>query len=338
MFASKEEFLSCLRDLPLSSIEFEDYALSRQNQLTKPSGALGRLEEISVWLSGWQANKRLKLDLIEGIVFAANHGVVEENISAYPAEVTSQMVANFMAGGAAINALSKQFGHKLTIRPIALERPTQNFTREAAMSEAETLEAINIGVSLVAESSADLLYFGEMGIGNTTTASVLAAAVLGGTGADWAGPGTGLDADAVGHKAQVIDKALQLHQDDVTNAFEAQRLLGGRELAAIMGGVIAARQRRIPVVLDGYVVCSAVMPLILHGVDTLDHCMVGHCSGEPGHRRMLDELWWEPLLHLNMRLGEGTGAALAAELVKGAVATYNHMATFEEAAVASKKE
>ncbi len=336
MFESSDEFLSCLTSLPLSSAEYQDFARQRQDSLTKPNGALGRLEEISVWLSGWQARERLCLDHVEGIIFAGNHGVVAEQISAFPAEVTAQMVANFEAGGAAINTLSRQFGQKLTICPIALERPTKNFTLEPAMSEEETLQAINIGVEHVANSTADLLYFGEMGIGNTTTASVLAAAILDGSGKDWAGPGTGLEPEAIARKAFVIDKAVALHKPAVRSAFDAQRLLGGRELAAIMGGVVAARQRRIPVLLDGFVVCAAVLPLVMHGVDTLDHCLVGHCSAEPGHQRLLDQMWQEPLLNLNMRLGEGSGAALAVELVKGAVATYNNMATFEEAAVANK--
>lgn len=336
MFDSPQSFLSALASLPVASPVFQDYAAKRQDELTKPQGALGRLEEVSIWLSGWQQRERLQLDSVEGILFAGNHGVVAEGVSAYPAEVTAQMVANFEAGGAAINALARQFGHKLTVIPIELDRPTRNFLTDAAMSEDETLAAINIGATAVNRSEADLIYFGEMGIGNTTAASALAAAVLGGTGAEWAGPGTGLGGEGIARKAGVIDKALSRHLEGVNSAFDAMRYLGGRELAAIMGGVVAARLRRIPVLLDGFVVCGAAVPLALHGLETLDHCRVGHCSAEPGHQLLMDKLWMEPLLTLNMRLGEGSGAALAVELVRGAAATYNDMATFAEAAVAGK--
>lgn len=338
MFESPEDFLAALNRLPHASIELKDAALQRQARLTKPAGSLGRLEEVSVWMQSWQSGANIRLDQIEGLLFAGTHGVVEEGVSAYPAEVTAQMVANFQAGGAAINAISRAYGHSLKVIPIALEKPTGNFTRVAAMSEAETLEAINIGAEAVEASEAELIYFGEMGIGNTTVASALSALVLGGDGEDWAGPGTGLEAEGIARKAVVVDQALSLHKSSVQTAFDAMRCLGGRELAAIMGGVVAARLARLPVILDGFVVCAAVCPLVLHGLDTLEHCLVGHCSLEPGHQRLLDALWLDPLLNLGMRLGEGTGAALAAELVRAAVATYNDMATFEDAQVATKSD
>jgi len=337
MFNSYKTFLSSLSALPYASTQFQDLALERQAQLTKPAGSLGRLEEITVWLSGWQQQNQLSVDKIEGLLFAGNHGVVEENVSPYPSEVTAQMVANFEAGGAAINVLTQQFGHKLRVFPIELERPTANFSKQPAMTIEETLEAINIGAKAVEKSEADLLYFGEMGIGNTTSAAAISAMVFGGTGRDWAGPGTGLSVSGVEHKASVIDKALAMHKDVVKTPFDVMRLLGGRELAAIMGAIVAARLRSIPVLLDGFVVTAAAVPLVIHGADTLDHCLSSHCSAEPGHQRLLDHLWMEPLLNLRMRLGEGSGAAVAAELVKAAVATYNDMATFQEAAVATKK-
>ncbi len=336
MFVSHETFLSCLSALPYASTQFQDFALARQKQLTKPAGSLGRLEEITVWLSGWQQQNQLTVEKIEGLLFAGNHGVVEENVSSFPSEVTAQMVANFERGGAAINVLTQKFGHKLRVFPIELERPTANFSQQPAMTIEETLDAINVGAKAVEESSADLLYFGEMGIGNTTSAAAISAVVFGGTGRDWAGPGTGLSVSGVQHKASVIDKALALHKDAVKTPFDVMRLFGGRELAAIMGAIVAARLRSIPVLLDGFVVTAAAAPLILHGGDTLDHCVSAHCSAEPGHQRLLDHLWMEPLLNMRMCLGEGSGAALAAELVKAAVATYNDMATFQEAAVATK--
>ncbi len=337
MFNSYETFLSSLSALPYASTQFQDFALERQAQLTKPAGSLGRLEEITVWLSGWQQQNQLCVDKIEGLLFAGNHGVVEENVSPFPSEVTAQMVANFEAGGAAINVLTKKFGHKLRVFPIDLERPTANFSKQPAMTTEETLEAINIGAKAVEESEADLLYFGEMGIGNTTSAAAISAMVFGGMGRDWAGPGTGLSVSGIEHKASVIDKALALHKDAVKTPFDVMRLLGGRELAAIMGAIVAARLRSLPVLLDGFVVTAAAVPLVINGGDTLDHCLSAHCSAEPGHQRLLDHLWMEPLLNMRMCLGEGSGAAVAAELVKAAVATYNDMATFQEAAVATKK-
>ena len=336
MFSSRHAFLSCLSSLPIASLEYQNFALERQGRLTKPAGSLGRLEEISVWLSGWQEQERLSVERVKLLLFAGNHGVMKENVSAFPPEVTKQMVANFQQGGAAINALTQVFGHELQIFPLDLEQPTENFTKQAAMTEEEVLAAINIGAGAVDELEVDLLYLGEMGIGNTTCAAAIAAAIFGGSGVDWAGPGTGLTYSEVRRKAEVIDKGLLRHSSNFDTAFDVIRCLGGRELAAMMGAVVAARLRRVPVLLDGFVVTAAAVPLVLHGFDTLDHCMVAHCSAEPAHQRMLEHLWMEPLLDLNMRLGEGTGAALAAEIVKGAVATYNQMATFDEAAVSGK--
>lgn len=345
MFESSESFLSIFNSLPSAQAEFRSAALDRQEKLTKPKGSLGRLEDIVVWLAGWQGCEKPHLDKISAIVFAGNHGVVEEGVSPFPASVTEQMVLNFKNGGAAINALTKQFSHDLQVIPLQLDNPTQNITLKPAMSVEETLDAINIGAEAVNECCADLIYFGEMGIGNTTIASALAAATFGGSGADWAGPGTGLASSGVLHKSKIIDLALDMHDlrresasnDDSSDPFEIMRLVGGREQAAIMGAVLAARFKRIPVLLDGFVVTAAVAPLSLAKVDVLDHCLSAHCSAEPGHRRLLDCLWLEPLLNLNMRLGEGTGAALAVELVRGAVATHTHMATFSEAEISNSE-
>lgn len=336
MFSSSADFLDCLSDLPSPSVQHREAALSRQNQLTKPGGALGRLEALSVFLAGWQRQERLQVEAVEALLFAGNHGVVVEGVSPYPPEVTAQMVANFERGGAAINALARLFGHRLQVVPLELDRATGNIAVEPAMSEAETLAALNAGAEAVMGCEADMVYFGEMGIGNTTSAAAIAAAVFGGDGGDWAGPGTGLDSDGVRHKAAVIDRALRLHRDEIKTPFDALQRLGGRELAAIMGGVVAARRRSLPVLLDGYVVTAAVCPLAMIGPEALEHCLAAHRSAEPGHRRLLDELWMDPLLALDMRLGEGTGAALAVNLLMAAAATYNDMATFEEAAVAGR--
>jgi len=337
MFDTPDDFLSSLFNLPAASSEFQDLAIERQKQLTKPEGALGRLEEISVWLSSWQRQKRLSMERVEGFLFAGNHGIVEENVSSYPADVTAQMVANFERGGAGINAITNQFNHQLSVFPIELDKPTQNFLHRPAMSVEETMVAINIGANAVKDSQADLLFFGEMGIGNTTCAAALSAMIFGGAGHEWAGPGTGLSFRKVQEKACLIDRAIALHKQSCKTSIDVMATFGGRELAAIMGAVVAARLRRIPVLLDGFVVTAAVVPLILHGTDTLDHCLAAHCSAEPGHQRLLDHLWMTPILSLGMRLGEGTGAALAAEIVKASAATYNNMATFEEAQVSNKE-
>ncbi len=337
MFDDPDKFLSSLFHLPAASSQFQDLAIERQSKLTKPCGALGRLEEISVWLSSWQQQERLCVERVEGFLFAGNHGIMEENISSYPSEVTAQMVKNFNQGGAGINAITDQFNHDLKVFPIELDNPTKNFLHEPAMSVEETMAAINIGANAVKESQADLLYFGEMGIGNTTCAAALCAMVFGGAGHEWAGPGTGLSLLRVQEKACIIDRAIALHKETCRTSIDVMAAFGGRELAAIMGAVVAARLRRIPVLLDGFVATAAVVPLILHETDTLDHCLAAHCSAEPGHQRLLDHLWMTPILNLGMRLGEGTGAALATEIVKASAATYNNMATFEEAQVTNKK-
>lgn len=335
MFDTPVRFLECLSSLPSASKDFRQRAIKRQAELTKPGGALGRLEDIAIWLSGWQETEHPRADVIQAILFAGNHGVVEEGISSYPSDVTAQMVANFEAGGAAINVLSTLYDQKLEVVALDLEKPTKNFTKAAALSEQETLAAINLGAQRVNDTQADVVYFGEMGIGNTTSAAALAAAVFGGVGRDWAGPGTGLNDEGIVRKAQVVDKALTCHAGQLNDAFSIMQRLGGRELAAIMGGVVAARLRRLPVLVDGFVVTAAIAPLTLAGEDILDHCLSAHCSAEPAHKRLLDCMYMSPLLKLDMRLGEGTGAALAAELVKAAVATHNRMATFASASVSS---
>lgn len=336
MFASAAHFAEILQQLPAPFEEAQAQAIARQQVLTKPPGSLGRLEALSVFLAGWQGAERLTLDKIEALLFAGNHGIVEEGVSPFPQAVTAQMVANFEAGGAAINALTRLFGHNLKVVPLSLEQPTGNFAKRPALGEGELLDALNAGAAAVEQSDAALIYFGEMGIGNTTSAAALSAAVFGGAGREWAGPGTGLTPGGVVAKAEVIDRALDLHAGFERSPFEVMRIFGGRELAAIMGGIVAARLRRVPVLLDGFVVTAAAAPLILAGREVLEHCLAGHCSAEPGHQRLLDSLWMEPLLALDMRLGEGSGAALAVSLCQAAAATYNEMATFDEAAISGK--
>ncbi|HYM30118.1 MAG TPA: nicotinate-nucleotide--dimethylbenzimidazole phosphoribosyltransferase [Candidatus Cybelea sp.] len=333
--ASADQFRALLADLPRPDETAQDRARAREAVLTKPAGALGRLEEIAIWLAGWQGRHPPALNRPLTLVFAGNHGVAARGVSAFPAAVTQQMVANFEAGGAAINQLCKAFGAKLEVRAIDLDRPTADFTQGPAMSAEECLAAMTIGWQAMAPDC-DVLMVGEMGIANTTAAAALAAALFGGAGVDWVGPGTGVDGSGLKRKAAAVDAALSLHGAALADPFEALRRVGGRELAAMTGAVLAARHRRVPVLLDGFVAGAAAAVLFRANADALDHCLAGHVSAEPGHARLLKILGKTPLLSLGMRLGEGSGAALALGILRGALATHTGMATFAEAGVSGK--
>jgi nicotinate-nucleotide--dimethylbenzimidazole phosphoribosyltransferase len=335
MFPSFAAFTDALHDLPPANEAWRRAAEARQQQLTKPAGSLGRLEECAIFLAGWGREPAPRAETAKVIIFAGNHGVTDRGVSPFSPDVTVQMVGNFAAGGAAINAIAKACDVDLQVIPLSLDRPTGDISRRVAMSEEEVLDALNAGAQAVAPE-ADLLAFGEMGIGNTTIAAALAAAALGGTGADWAGPGTGLGVEGVAHKAAVIDEALSLHRAEATSAAECLRRLGGRETAAIAGAVVAARHRLIPVVLDGYVVTASIAPLFRENPDIAAHCLAGHCSAETAHAKLLAAMGLEPLLNLGMRLGEGTGATLAISVIRAAARAHNEMATFAEARVANR--
>lgn len=332
-FEDRAAFAAALADLPTPDGEAAEAARSRQARLTKPAGSLGRLEDIAVFMAGWQGRERPRAELVRAVVFAGNHGVAARGVSAYPPEVTAQMVANFEAGGAAINALTAACGAELSVVPLELDRPTGDITREPAMSEAECLAALNAGAASVAADS-DLLFVGEMGIGNTTPAAALAARVFGGEVREWVGRGTGLDDAGILRKAEAVAAVLALQGTRCPDAFETLRRLGGREIAAMAGAVLAARHLRVPVLLDGFITCAAMAPLFADNAAFLAHCLAAHCSAEAGHARLLDRFGLDPLLHLGMRLGEGSGAAVAAQIVRSALAAHGGMATFEEAAVA----
>lgn len=333
-FASLDDLRAFCRDLPGGEQRFADMAAQRQQNLTKPPGSLGRLEELAVWLAQWQARETPRLDRVTVVVFAGNHGVASRGVSAYPQAVTAQMVANFAAGGAAINQIAKAASAELHVVPIDLDRPTRDFTEAAAMSADEFLAAVDIGYRAVPEDC-DLLAVGEMGIANTTTAATLCAALLGGGAARWAGRGTGVDDDRLRRKRAVIEAALDFHRHILGDPLAVAAALGGRELAAISGAVLAARQRHIPVLLDGFVATAAVLPLSRVNARTLDHCRAGHVSAESGHRDLLRELNLGPLLDLDMRLGEASGAGVAILLARAALACHAGMATFAEAGVAN---
>lgn len=319
-----------LARLPLPDVEAAAEARARDAVLTKPPGALGRLEDLAIWLAGWQGRPVPRLDRVQVAVFAGNHGVVARGVSAFPAEVTVQMVANFRTGGAAINQLSRIFGAEMAVHPIALDRPTADFTSTAAMSEEDLAEALAVGWNAV-DPAADLFVAGEMGIGNTTAAAALAAALFGGSG--WAGRGTGVDDAGLARKEAAVAAGLAAHAGHLDDPLEALRRLGGREIAAMTGAYLAARLHRVPVVLDGFISGAAAAVLHRAAPGALDHCVAGHLSAEGAHGRLLAALDKAPLLSLGLRLGEGSGAALALGVIRGAVACHGGMATFAEAGV-----
>ena len=333
---SDDDLRTSAQSLPAFDSFFEKEARVRLDSLTKPQGSLGRLEDIAAWLCGWQQTLKPRAQNVYTLVFAGNHGVTAQGISAFPSEVTAQMVGNFAAGGAAINQLCNAIPSTLRVIPLSLEEPTQDFTQKAAMSLEECADAFHVGEHAV-PADADMLILGEMGIGNTTVAAAVALATCGGNAEDWVGSGTGISPDMLAHKRKVVASAVDLHREQLSTPFSLLAHVGGRELAAMAGAIWRARELRIPVILDGYVVTASAAPLMLASSDALSHCIAGHVSVEPGHRRLLEWLDMEPLLDLRMRLGEGSGAQLALSIVRASVATFNHMATFDEAMVAGRE-
>jgi len=334
-FTSFSDLRAACLDLPGGHPAASVAVAQREAVLTKPPNSLGRLEELVAWLAHWQGHAPPRLERLEILVFAGNHGVTARGVSAYPAEVTAQMVANFAAGGAAINQLANNAGANLRVIPLALETPTADFTERPAMTEAEFLAAVVTGYDAVAADS-DLVCLGEMGIGNTTAAAAVAAALFGGGAERWAGRGTGVDEDGLARKRAVIDRAIARHAATLHDPLAVAAALGGRELAAILGATLAARRQRIPVVLDGFVCTAAVAPLYRLRADTLAHAISGHVSAEAAHRTLLEELALTPLLDLDMRLGEASGAAVALSILRAALACHTGMATFAEAGVSDK--
>jgi len=325
--------LTSLADrLPEADNHAAEAARARQNVLTKPPGSLGRLEQIAEFMAAWRATARPEIWRAQALVFAGNHGICAQGVNPYPQDVTAQMVANFEAGGAAINQLCRANGADLSVVALELGRPTGDFTEGPAMSDADCLDALWQGASAVDEG-ADILILGEMGIGNSTVAAALAAACFGGPVAEWVGPGTGSDKAGIRHKVEVIERGLKRHESVMGNAPAILAALGGREQAAICGAGLAARAARIPVILDGFICTAAAAVLYATDKRLLDHCLVGHVSAEPGHRKLLAAIHKRPVLEFDMRLGEGSGAALALGIVRSALACHNGMATFGEAGV-----
>jgi nicotinate-nucleotide--dimethylbenzimidazole phosphoribosyltransferase len=326
-----------LVDLPAADAAAMSAVAAREARLTKPPGSLGRLEDLSRWLAGWQGRHPPRLERVAARVFAGNHGVAARGVSPYPAAVTAQMVANFEAGGGAVNQLCRVFGVDLDVVALDLDTPTADIVEAPAMDEAAFLAAFQSGMAAV-DDGIDLLCLGEMGIGNTTVAAALACALLGGEAAAWTGPGTGATGEALLAKIAVVEAAVRRHRGVATDALDLARRLGGRELAALAGAVLAARLKRVPVLLDGFICTAAAAPLEMVRPGALDHCLIGHVSAEPGHRRLAERLGKAPLLDLDMRLGEGSGAVLAVAVARAAVACHVGMATFGEAGVSGRAD
>jgi nicotinate-nucleotide--dimethylbenzimidazole phosphoribosyltransferase len=330
--ADLDEIRALSAHLPGPDLAAGSEATLHQAQLTKPAGALGRLEELSIWLATWQARHPPRLEHPRTLVFAGNHGVAARGVSAYPAAVTAQMVQNFIAGGAAVNQLCRLFDAGLKVYEMNLDTPTGDIAVEPAMSEAECAKAMAYGMMAV-EPGIDALALGEMGIGNTTAAAALCGGLFGGGAEMWTGPGTGVVGAAFEAKRRVVEEAITRHRPAARDPFDMLRRLGGLELAAITGAVMAARLGRVPVVLDGFASTAAGAVLYAADEHALDHCVVGHVSAEPGHRRLIARIGQRPLFDLGMRLGEGSGATLALAVLKAAAACHNGMATFAEARV-----
>ncbi|MBB94594.1 MAG: nicotinate-nucleotide--dimethylbenzimidazole phosphoribosyltransferase [Rhodobacteraceae bacterium] len=334
-FTTLDQFRACLIGLPGPDAAAQQGARTRNSQLTKPPGALGRLEDLAIWYAGWRADPRPTIQAPQVIVFAGNHGVAARGVSAFPPEVTAQMVANFNAGGAAVNQLARTAGARIDVHALDLDRPTADFTQAPAMSEPDCVAALASGWEAV-DTQADLLVVGEMGIGNTTSAAAIACALYGKDPADWTGRGTGVDDNGLALKTQVVAQGVARHaaaNGPSPDGLAALASLGGREIAAMAGAIAAARTHGIPVILDGFICCAAAATLQATVPGALDHAIAGHQSAEAAHAALLDRLGKAPLLTLGLRLGEGSGAALAINVLKGALACHSGMATFAEAGV-----
>lgn len=307
----------------------------RDAELTKPAGSLGRLEELVEFLARWQHRQTPRLENPMVTIFAGNHGVADQGVSAFPQDVTAQMVANFTNGGAAISQICGLHEINLRVFELALELPTGDITQQAALDDQMCAATIAYGMEAVA-GKPDIIGLGEMGIGNTTIAAAIFAALYGGAGADWAGRGTGIDDAGYARKVDAVDRALALHQDGLDHPLPILARLGGREVAAMLGALIAARHQKVPVVIDGYVATAAAA--IAHAVnpEAIDHCLFAHVTSEGAHARVLEHMGKAPLLDLGMRLGEGTGAALGVVLAKTALHLHTNMATFDSASVSRR--
>lgn len=337
------------------NIAMQAQAAEHQTQLTKPLGSLGKLESIAIRLAGMQGKLKPSLDHVHISIFAGDHGIVEEGVSAFPQEVTTQMIANFLQGGAAISVLAKELnasfevvdtGTKVALPEqsgLVLQRvgeSTANSLQQAAMTQEQLEQALQVGFDAVEralEQGCELFIGGEMGIGNTTPATVLYCSLLGLSAAEMTGAGTGLDEQGIAHKAKVIQGIIDKHQADCENSLDWLRCVGGFEIAALTGAYLHAAQHGLPVLIDGFICTSAALVAMKINPEVKNWCFLSHASAEQGHGLAVEHMQLEPLLDLGLRLGEGSGAATAVPTLRLACALHNQMATFAEAAVASQQ-
>ena len=340
----------------IANADVKKQAEQRQQQLTKPTGSLSVLENIAIQLAALQNNPQPNVDHPWIAIFAGDHGVMEENISAYPQAVTRQMLQNFATGGACISVIAKEYSATLQVidcgsvggdyEYVGVERHciaqgTANFAKQAAMTEQQCIQAMNLGresVERAIANGASIYIAGEMGIGNTCSASVLSCLLLNETAEQLTGVGTGIRAEQLQHKKDIINQAIQLHQNAVANdPFKILCAVGGLEIAAMMGAYIRCAQLGLAVIVDGFISTVSALLAVRLNPEVRQWMIFGHQSAEYGHRRLLAELDADPLLKLNLRLGEGSGAGAALGIIKLACSLHNNMATFAEAAVSGEK-
>lgn len=342
-------------DNPIAIIseKAEQDANTRQSQLTKPPGSLGKLEELAILFSAIQKTQQPKVENVQISIFAADHGIANENVSVFPQVVTTEMIKNFARGGAAISVLAKELDAKLEVIDLGtvveageldgvissrIAMGTENFANQAAMTEEQLEKAFDAGIAAVQraiDSKAHVFIGGDMGIANTTSATAIACVYLDKAPADLAGPGTGLDEKGVSHKAKVIEQALAQHEAALLSEVEVLRFFGGFEIAALTGAYIYAAQQGLPVVIDGFIATSAALAAVKIKPGCDAWFIYAHQSHEQGHKLMLEALNAEPLVNLNMRLGEASGAAIVIPLLRQACALHTNMATFAEAGVST---
>jgi nicotinate-nucleotide--dimethylbenzimidazole phosphoribosyltransferase len=319
-----------LRRLPAPDMDAASAVRARADDILRPAGALARLDDVAVHMAAWQRTETPGVARPSALVFAGDHGVAEHGgVSAYPTAVTAAMLAACRQGKATICALARSVGATLETVDVGVGRPTGDIRYEAAMTPERFDEVVAQAIEAVDALDTDLLVLGEIGIGNTTAAAALAGALLGGDPATWVGRGTGVDDAGLERKCAAV-AAVMDRMASLSDPIEIMREAGGAELTAMAAATVAARLRSIPVVLDGYVVTSAVLPLHVAAPGALDHCIVGHCSAEPGHRRVLEAIGKPVLLDLGMRLGEGSGAMVAVPIVRAACDAVVEVATFTE--------
>lgn len=324
----EEELTPVLANLPSRDESASAAVRERASRVLRPSGALARFDEVAEWLAGWQRTSSPAVERPAAVVFVADHGVAEEGVSAYPQSVGEAMLRALKEGVATASVMARAAGATLEVVDVGVGRPTGNLAREPALTTSRFMECFEAGRAAVRAVDRDLLILGEMGIANTTSAAAVGAALFGMPPERWVGRGTGVDDDGMARKIAVVESALRRVGN--VKRFEALLQLGGSELVAIAGAALEARLLSVPVVLDGFVVTAAVAPLFLARPDALDHCIAGHCSSEPGHRLLLEKLGVRPLIDLDLRLGEGSGALAAVPLIRLSAVAVTEVATFEE--------